>query len=116
VKRTSLIPATAAALTLGLYLSGPASAASFDCMELGNKNAAERKICMSPGLSALDERLDSWYRRALVRAKYFGQTQAVRSAQRAWLASRNACGANGWCLRRHYVARIGELKRYVEHV
>lgn len=113
---TRIIPAAFAAFTLGLSLSAPADAASFSCMDLDSKNAAERRVCTSRSLGALDERLDSWYRRALVRAGYFGQTSQVRSAQRAWLVSRNACGSNTWCIRRHYVSRIGQLKRYVEHV
>jgi uncharacterized protein len=99
-----------------LSFAAPASAASFDCMELGNKNAAERKICQSTPLGNLDERLDSWYRRALLRAGYFDQTAKVRSNQRAWIASRNACGSSFFCLRKHYVIRIRELRNYVEHV
>ena len=96
--------------------SGGASAASFDCMDVDNRNAAERRVCQSRWLGALDERLDSWYRRALDRARYFDQTQELRDAQRSWLVSRDACGAGFWCLRQRYVERIGALKRYVEHV
>ncbi|HKZ95442.1 MAG TPA: lysozyme inhibitor LprI family protein [Hyphomicrobiaceae bacterium] len=114
MRRSPLILAAAAMASVAFAM--PASAASFDCDELGNKNAAERRICQNQRLGALDERLDSWYRRALERAKYFDQTGSVRSAQRAWLRSRNECGASVWCLRRHYVSRIRELKRYVEHV
>ncbi len=95
---------------------GPANAASFNCMELGSMNAAEQRVCRNRSLGALDERLDSWYRRALVRASYFDQTDEVRGAQRAWLRERNSCGARYWCLRRKYVSRLRELKSYVEHV
>jgi uncharacterized protein len=105
-----------AAFAVALALPGPARAASFDCQEFDNLNAAERRICTSRALGVLDERLDSWYRRALVRAGYFGQTAEVRSAQRAWLRSRNGCGSNFGCLRRHYVSRIRQLENYVEHV
>lgn len=106
----------AATLASATLLAQPAAAASFSCDDLDNKNAAERRICTHPGLGALDERLDSWYRRALVRARYFDQTGEVRGKQRAWLASRNACGASVACLRRHYRTRIRELRNYVEHV
>jgi uncharacterized protein len=105
----------AAALALSSSF-GNANAASFDCMEMGNLNAAERRICTSRWLGNLDERLDSWYGRALERARYFDQTRQVRNAQRSWIASRNACGASFWCLRSHYVRRINELRNYVEHV
>jgi uncharacterized protein len=109
-------PLIAAGFFVSIFLAAPANAASFDCAELDHANAAERRICTSPWLGALDERLDSWYGRALERARYFGQTGEVRGKQRAWLASRNSCGASFWCLRSHYVSRIRELKSYVEHV
>jgi len=105
-----------AAAFAGLLSSAPARAQSFDCMSYEEMNAAEQKICDTPRLQALDERLDHWYRRALVRAGYFDQIENVRAEQRTWLTGRNACGGNFWCLRRHYVSRIRALKTYVEHV
>lgn len=107
------------AIVLAAAISGfqsPASAASFSCMEYDDMNSAERTICDNDRLGALDERLDSWYRRAQVRAGYFDQTEWLRSAQRAWLMERNACGSNVGCLKRAYRARIFTLKNYVEHV
>lgn len=106
----------AAALATALSFSPPASAASFSCMDDDNLNSTERRICETPALGALDERLDSWYRRALVRAGYFDQTGELKAEQKAWLASRDACGASRWCIRRHYRERIDTLKNYVEHV
>ncbi len=94
----------------------PASAASFSCMNYDDMNAAERTICDDHRLGALDERLDSWYRRAKIRAGYFDQTEWLRATQRAWLASRNVCGANVRCLKHAYYQRIRDLKNYVEHV
>lgn len=94
----------------------PASAASFSCMNYEDMNAAERTICDNHRLGALDERLDSWYRRAKIRAGYFDQTEWLRAEQRAWLAGRDACGANIRCLKRAYYHRIRTLKNYVEHV
>lgn len=111
----TLIIAIALGAIAGLS-TAPAKAASFDCGEPDRLNAAERRVCDNPRLGALDERLDSWYRRALVRAGYFDQTARVRSEQRAWLASRNACGASTRCLRRHYTSRLRQLQNYVEHV
>lgn len=103
------------AASISVYQS-PASAASFSCMMTEDMNAAELAICNNHRLGALDERLDSWYRRALIRAGYFEQTAQMRAVQRDWLAERDACGANVGCLRRVYVARIRALKNYVEHV
>jgi uncharacterized protein len=85
-------------------------------MDAENMKPAEQRICAHPGLGALDERLDSWYARALKRASYFDQTEEVRSEQRLWVASRNACGWNTRCIRRLYLERIEELRNYVEHV
>jgi uncharacterized protein len=114
-----LHPAFALALTAAtasFVMAAPAGAQSFSCMDAENMKPAEQQVCAKAWLGALDERLDSWYARALKRASYFDQTDEVRAKQRLWVASRNACGWNTWCIRRHYLARIQELKNYVEHV
>lgn len=111
----SFAAAAALAAAISAYQS-PASAASFSCMNMEDMNAVERTICDSHRLGALDERLDSWYRRAQVRAGYFDQTEWLRAGQRDWLAGRNACGYDIRCLSRAYHSRIRELKNYVEHV
>lgn len=110
-----LIAAIAAAATLSVTMT-PARAQSFSCMDDSALNATESRICQSPWLGAMDERLDSWYRRAQIRAGYFDQTSGLRTAQRNWIASRDACGESFWCIRRHYADRLRELKRYVEQV
>lgn len=109
----------AAALALSAtisVLSQPASAASFSCMNIEDMNAAEQTVCTDRRIGALDERLDSWYRRAKIRAGYFDQTEWLRTEQRQWLDERNACGADVRCLKRAYRSRIRELENYVEHV
>lgn len=111
-----LLIATIAAAALMSVSIGSAKAASFSCMELEGRPVAEVRVCQSRWLGNLDERMDSWYRRALERARYFDQTGMVRSEQRAWLAERNSCGASFFCIRRAYIERIRELKNYVEHV
>ena len=110
-----LIGAIAAAAVMSVAMT-PANAASFSCMELAGRPAAELRVCQNRWLGALDERMDSWYRRALERARYFDQTASVRSEQRDWLAARNSCGNGFFCIRRAYLKRIRDLKNYVEHV
>lgn len=110
-----LIGAIAAAALMSATMA-PAKAASFSCMELEGRPAAEMQVCKSRWLGNLDERMDSWYRRALERARYFDQTASVRSQQRDWIATRNACGTGFFCIRRAYLTRIRDLKNYVEHV
>ncbi len=112
----ALVFASAAFMSAVSFAPLTAQAASYSCMNSSELNAAERRVCYSYSLSALDERLDSWYRRALERARYFDDTLWVRADQRVWLRKRNACGAKYWCLRRVYKKRIRKLKNYVEHV
>lgn len=80
------------------------------------KHAAEIVVCNSWKLSRLDRRLNYWYGRAKERARYFDQTGWLRSQQRAWLRSRNACYWNKPCITRKYRQRIRELRRYFTHV
>lgn len=112
----SLSSALVLAALAALANPSVATSASFSCMETQSMSTAEQAVCSSRRLGALDERLDSWYRRALERARYFEQTSRVRGEQRAWLERRDACGGNAWCLRRTYRVRIEQLRRYVEHV
>jgi len=93
-----------------------ASAASFSCMETDRLNASEQRVCKSRSLSALDERLDSWYHRAMKRASYFDFVKELRHEQRHWLRERNSCGGHYWCLRRAYKQRLRVLRNFVEHV
>ena len=110
-----LIGAIAAAAMFSATMA-PAKAASFSCMELEGRPAAEVRVCQSRWLGALDERMDSWYRRALERARYFDQTAQIRTEQRQWIVARDACGTGFFCIRRAYLNRIRVLKTYVEHV
>lgn len=86
-----------AALTLSL-LATAAQAQSFNCGR--SRSATEVIICQDGELSRLDNRLNRIYSRRDV---------SVRE-QRRWLASRNSCGVNRGCIRRHYVRRIEELR------
>jgi uncharacterized protein len=86
---------TATALIL---LSTSAYAQAFNCGR--SRSATEVIICQDGELSRLDNRLNRIYSRANV---------SVRE-QRRWLASRNSCGVNRGCIRRHYVRRIEELR------
>jgi len=72
----------------------------FDCARAGS--ATERAVCASGELSALDAALS-----ALWRAR--ARTDADRTAQRAWLRERNACGADDVCLAGVYGSRIADL-------
>jgi len=66
----------------------PAVAASFDCQKAST--TVERAICASPELSELDSTLGAHYSRAIAKLAP-DQRDALRSGQRAWLQTRNAC-------------------------
>jgi uncharacterized protein len=99
-------------LTLTTFItliSFPALAQDFQCRH--SRTADEVVICQSPVLSRLDEKINRTYARAL-RRSHGGDTIRLTRSQRAWLASRRACGVRVSCIRAHYVRRIGELKAY----
>ncbi|MFV0244815.1 MAG: peptidoglycan-binding protein [Qingshengfaniella sp.] len=76
-------------------------APSFDCALAGT--SVERAICASPRLAALDLALAAAWAEAVARA---GGNQALLPAQTAWLAARNACGADSACLENSMAGRI----------
>jgi len=83
-----------------------ASGPSFDCNQA--VQAAERAICASSELAALDQRLSTAYT-----ARRAATTGAARAAllndQRRWIASRDQCGGDAACLEALMTARIAEL-------
>ncbi len=79
---------------------------SFSC--LGNLNQTERAICGSALLSDLDRQMANFYF-ALRDQAGGARRDALAAEQRLWLAWRNACGAEGQCIRRRYEQRIIDL-------
>lgn len=75
-------------------------AASFDCAAA--QSVIEHRICASPTLQELDERLGAAY------SALGEKSDAVRNAQRNWIKARNAC-ADDACVERHYLQRIAAL-------
>lgn len=91
----------------------PASTAngpSFDCTKASLP--AEKAICASPELGALDRELASTFNDT-VRNGAAAQQSRQRTAQKTWLAQRNACATTAdtpVCLRETYRRRIVELQ------
>ncbi|WP_193141289.1 peptidoglycan-binding protein [Meridianimarinicoccus sp. MJW13] len=79
---------------------------SFSCDQAGTPT--EHAICGSDGLALLDRTLAEAYQYGLSR-QHSTRTGDFREGQRAWLARRNACGANKTCLRDEMMARIETL-------
>ncbi|NRF70284.1 DUF1311 domain-containing protein [Aquincola sp. S2] len=92
----------ARSLLLLLFL-GSAQAASFDCAKAGTQ--VERLICTNAELSDLDELLAEMFQLELEREH---AAQRLKSAQRAWLVTRNQC-TDMPCIKQRHDERIAEL-------
>jgi len=83
------------------------SPASFDCARAAP--GVEVVICTQPDLAALDREMTRLYHQA----EREGPGDSLRTVQRGWLKSRNACAGAGSptdCLMGAYAGRIYELK------
>ena len=89
--------------------AGPA----FDCRAV--TRAVESAVCGSPELGALDRQLDGVYSDALASADAAGAEQ-LRSAERKWIARRDACGGDVVCIASAYRSRIAALNSAGEGV
>ncbi len=98
---------------LGSLASADAASPSFSCT--GNLSATEKAICADDSLAALDVALAAAYQKALAALPEDSANQADETrvgltvTQKAWLAHRNACGADKVCIRKAYTLRTGEL-------
>jgi uncharacterized protein len=88
-----------------LALACSAHASSFDCASAASKT--EKAICANADLSQLDEQLAERWRSTLANVP---DPKALKTDQRQWLKSRNACGDRAACLRRQYLMRLSELE------
>lgn len=88
----------------------PASGPSFDCAKASV--AVEKLVCRDAGLAALDRKLDAVYVEAM-REWPPAEQATQRTAQRAWLKTRNGCGdgrdARG-CVAAAYRRRLIEVQ------
>ncbi|MBC8996978.1 hypothetical protein IAI51_10615 [Pseudomonas sp. N40(2020)] len=94
----------ALALTV-LAFTSVTHASSFDCASAISKT--EKAICGNPDISVLDEKLAERWRSTMAKVP---DPKALKTDQRQWLKSRNACGDSAACLRREYLMRLSELE------
>src|SRR5579871_4158089 len=105
--------ALAALVIMGSLAPAGAASPSFSCG--GNLSATEKAICADDGLAALDVALTAAYQKALAAlepesANALDETRVgLTVTQKAWIAHRNACGANKGCIAKAYKVRTGEL-------
>lgn len=120
IRRTFSAAAVAAALAMGLAwstsiasqprpaTSSARAAPSFDCTKVTQE--AEKLVCASPELAALDEELKGAYEAALAHVESDSMA-ALKKEQRNWVRYvRNVCDDSA-CLKDAYASRIAMLKR-----
>ena len=88
---------------LAVMAAGPATAASFDCKKA--KLPAEIAVCSDPTLSSQDEELARQYL-PLIKSAPADSAKTIKTEQKAWLAERNACGADMQCIMGSYRMRL----------
>ena len=102
------VVASLTALLMGQSIS-PAAAAgpSFSCSG-NNLLPTEAAICANDNLSALDVALAALYDNVYKKTSGAARDQLV-AAEKAWIAERDACGANVGCITNAYRVRIAQL-------
>ena len=79
---------------------------SFNCAYA--KLPVEIAICNSLELADLDVRMSRLFYRRKARLRA-GEQRWLKSTQKSWLSTRNACGADTACIRQRYLERIRAL-------
>lgn len=92
-----------------LLISPLAQAASFDCSKAAS--FAEKSICSSAELGALDDALASNYKAMLAADIGDGAKAELKATQKQWLAERNQC-ASTECLATSYRQRVDAICEY----
>ena len=88
-----------------------AATPSFGCS--GRLNATEARICASPNLADLDNKMASTYSWLLGRLPS-GEQNRLKQDQRQWLGQRNRCGSNDQCIEGQYLDRTAYLNEWFE--
>lgn len=91
-----------------LFCTSTSYAAGFDCSKA--KSSTEKTICNTTSLSNLDEILVLSFNKAVASS---ADAKALKTAQQAWLKTREACVSNVSCITQAYTSRISELVNLV---
>lgn len=87
-----------------LFCTSTSYAAGFDCSKA--KSATEKTICSTTSLSDLDEILVLSFNKAVAGS---ADVKALKTAQQAWLKTRETCSSTVDCITQAYTTRISEL-------
>ena len=105
-----------AVLAFGLIAMSPAGAADYAPLNCAAaRSPTERAICDSYALGQPEARMATLYEwtTSLVA---MGQRGDIEDAQRAFIKTREACGAKLDCIRNAYDARIAQLEAVMQRV
>lgn len=91
-----------------LFCTSTSYAAGFDCSKA--KSATEKTICSTTSLSDLDEILVLSFNKAVAGS---ADAKALKTAQQAWLKTREACTSDVDCITQAYTSRISDLMTLV---
>lgn len=91
-----------------LFCASTSYAASFDCSKA--KSPTEKTICSTTSLSDLDEILVLSFNKAVAGS---ADAKALKTAQQAWLKTREACESDVDCITQAYTSRISDLMALV---
>ena len=78
-------------------------------------SAAQRAVCHSYALGQAEARMATLYGIAMALVA-MGQRGDIGDAQKQWLKTREACGANVACLTKAYGDRIGQLNKVIDDI
>ncbi len=78
-------------------------------------SAAERTVCRNYALGQAEARMATLYGIAMSLVA-MGQRGDIGDAQKQWLKTREACGANVACLSKVYNDRIGQLNKVIDAI
>jgi len=104
------VPFLPGLILLALPTLCAAQGPGFDCRKASS--SAQKRVCQTPALAALDRKLASSYRAALAKV---GKTlrPTLKAEQRGWIKGRDDCwkaGDQHDCIRQSYLLRIAELQ------
>ncbi len=102
-----LVGSAVLAIAVTAMTTGSASAQSFDCSR--STRVAERVVCGSDTLSALDVRMSGLYDQLMSGTVSSRSRLWVRNYQKRFLAARDACGRNAGCIKGAYLDQISVL-------
>lgn len=108
-----LCAAIAASMLSLPTIATAANYAPLDCAKAASE--AEQTICRNYALGQDEARMATLYGIAMSLVA-MGQRGDIGDAQKQWLKTREACGADAGCLTKAYSDRIGQLNKVIDAI